>query len=864
MVRRARHFGAFLFILILVSSSSRQVFAQQGGVLGPPTTGGLPVLLQELRMLGHQKRVLMIGAHPDDEDTQVLVLLTRREGAEAAYMSLTRGEGGQNLIGTELGEALGILRTEELLSARRVDGAQQFFSRAYDFGFSKTLDDTWAHWPKDSVLKDVVRIVRRFRPQIIVSVFSGTPRDGHGQHQAAGWAAQEAFRAAADPTRFPELGTEEGLQPWAPTKLYLEAWFNPAAATLTVDGGEVEKLSGKTYHQLAMAARSLHRSQDMGQLQDFGPSPSRLTFAAARGATADQGDGWRAFWSGVDTTLAAPPAHLQALADARGAAGRDPVAVDDALRRAQDALVGTASMADPAWADYLDHLATARGVVAWVLVDVIAERSRATAGSSLAVDLIARNAGARATDVLSGRLDLRGRSLFWTAIDGSLAPGQAIRVRQQVRIPADWAPTTPYYLRHPRVGDLYQWDVDPSLRGLPVDPPEIWAGLVRPAANPAHLGTLLEFGRMASERIRDQAYGEIRHPVVIVPRVSVKITPEVAVIRNSAQGEARTVAVDVTLEHGASDTTSGMVQLEVPAGWPRPSAAPFRLIGEGNSAHVGFRVTAPSNAPVGQVELRATAVDRVGHRYEVGAFAVEYSHVRTRQYTRPATARIEVVELTPPPVRLVGYVRGAADRIPEALLAAGLTVTVLDSAALTTGDLRQYDAIVVGPRAYEVDSALVRNNGRLLEYARNGGRLIVQYQQGVFIQGEFTPFPVTQGSPADRITDEHSPVVMLGARTDRSSLAPEFRTPNAIGPEDWDGWIQDRALYCLRSWDPKYSSLLSMNDPGEPPIGGCMLEAPLGRGTYLYTGLAFFRELPAGVPGAYRLFFNLLGGRATP
>lgn len=858
MVRRS------LPLLLALPLLAAPLAAQLGGVLEPPTTGGLPVLLQELRMLGHHKRVLMIGAHPDDEDTQFLVLLTRREGAEAAYLSLTRGEGGQNLIGTELGPALGILRTEELLAARRVDGAQQFFSRAYDFGFSKTLDDTWAHWPKDSVLKDVVRIVRRFRPQIIVSVFSGTPIDGHGQHQAAGWAAQEAFRAAADPARFPELATEEGLQPWAPTKLYLEAWFNPAAATLTVDGGEIEKLSGKTYHQLAMAGRSLHRSQDMGQLQDFGSSPSRLTFKAVRGGTADPGDGWGAFWSGVDTSLAASPAHFQALADARAAAGRDPVLVDEALRRAQDALAGSASTADPAWADYLDHLATARAVASWVLVDVIAEHARATAGSTLGVDLVARNAGARMTDQLSGRIDLRGRPLFWTAADGSLAPGQTMQQHQQVRIPADWTPTTPYYLRHPRRGDLYNWDVDPSLRGLPVDPPEIWAGLVQPARDPAHLGTLLEFGRVASERIRDQAYGEIRHPVVIVPRVSVKITPEVAVIRNSAQGEARTVAIDVTLEHGAADTTAGTVQLDLPAGWPRPTPAPFRLIGEGNSVHVPFRVTIPPNAPVGQVELRATAVDEAGRRYDVGAFAVEYSHIRARQYTRPATARIEVVELNSPQVRLVGYVRGAADRIPEALLAAGLNVTVLDSATLTTGDLRRYDAIVVGPRAYEVDSALVRNNDRLLEYARNGGRLIVQYQQGVFIQGEFAPFPVTQGSPADRVTDEHSPVVMLGARADRSSLAPEFRTPNAIGPEDWDGWIQDRALYCLRSWDSRYASLLALNDPGEQPIGGCMLEAPLGRGTYLYTGLAFFRELPAGVPGAYRLFFNLLGGRVTP
>lgn len=853
---------AVLLALQLFSPTSHRLHAQQGGPLEPPTTGGLSVLQQELRMLGHHKRVLMIGAHPDDEDTEFLVLLTRREGAEAAYLSLTRGEGGQNLIGTELGEALGILRTEELLAARRIDGAQQFFTRAYDFGFSKTLDDTWAHWPSDSVLKDVVRIVRRFRPEIIVSIFSGSPRDGHGQHQASGWAASEAFRVAGDPARFPELAREEGLQPWSPSKLYRSARFDPDGATLTVDGGEIEKLSGKTYHQLAMAARSLHRSQDMGRLQEIGPSVGGLERIAPAGR--DAGSGWGAFWSGVDTVLQAPPGHFQALSDARAAAGRDPVAVGDALRRAHAALATSASMADPAWADYLGHLASARGVVSWILLDVVAERSHAVAGRPLAIDLIARNAGGRATDALSGRVDLRGSPLFWTAIDGSLAPGQTLRERQLVRIPADWAPTTPYYLRKPRRGDLYAWDVDPSLRGLPVDPPEIWAGLVRPASDPARLGTEFEFGRVASQRIRDQANGEVRHPVVIVPRVGVKVTPDVAVIRAAAQGEARTLTLDVAIEHGAPDTTRGTIQLHLPSGWPRTTPVPFTLAGEGSRAHASFRVTAPGDARPGQFEARASAVDASGRRYDAGVFTVEYPHIRARQYTRPAVARIEVMDLTPPLARRIGYVRGAADKIPEALLAAGLDVTLLDSAALSTGDLRAFDAIVVGPRAYEVDSAIVRNNDRLLQYARDGGRVVVQYQQQLFVDGVFAPYPVSLGSPADRITDEHSPVVMPGATATQSALAPVFRTPNAIGPEDWDGWVQDRALYCMRSWAPQYSSLLSMNDPGEAPIRGCLLEATVGRGSWVYSGIAFFRELPAGVPGAYRLFFNLLGGRATP
>src|SRR5258705_2181224 len=302
-------FRRLLSCLVVSALAVSQAAAQQGGVLEPPSTGGLPVLLQELRMLGHHKRVLMIGAHPDDEDTQFLVLLTRREGAEAAYLSLTRGEGGQNLIGTELGPALGILRTEELLSARRVDGAQQFFSRAYDFGFSKTLDDTWAHWPKDSVLKDVVRIVRRFRPQIIVSVFSGTPRDGHGQHQAAGWAAREAFQAAGDATRFPELAREEGLAPWMPQKLYRSTWFDTTATTLVLDGGGLDRAAGLSYHQIAMAGRSLHRSQDMGRIQGLGPSRVRLALIEDRTGR-DAGT----LFSGIDTTVAAGSAPRSASA----------------------------------------------------------------------------------------------------------------------------------------------------------------------------------------------------------------------------------------------------------------------------------------------------------------------------------------------------------------------------------------------------------------------------------------------------------------------------------------------------------------------------------------------------------------------
>ncbi|MGH7580922.1 MAG: PIG-L family deacetylase, partial [Gemmatimonadales bacterium] len=270
--------------------------------LEPPGTGGVVALDQELRMLGHYRRVLMIGAHPDDEDTDLLTLLVRGMGAEAAYLSLNRGEGGQNLIGPELGEALGLIRTEELLAARRLDGARQYFTRAYDFGYSKTIEETWEQWARDTVLKDVVRIVRRFRPQIIVSVFSGEPKDGHGQHQAAGWVAREAFAAAGDSTRFTELAREEGIRPWTPLKLYRSTWYDTTATTLVLDAGVLDRAVGKSYHQIAMAGRSLHRSQDMGRLQGIGPSPVRLALLEDR--TAEGSDG---LFDGIDTTLATMP-----------------------------------------------------------------------------------------------------------------------------------------------------------------------------------------------------------------------------------------------------------------------------------------------------------------------------------------------------------------------------------------------------------------------------------------------------------------------------------------------------------------------------------------------------------------------------
>lgn len=759
-------------------------------------------------MLGHVRRVLVIGAHPDDEDTELLALLVRGLGAEAAYLSLNRGEGGQNLIGAELGEGLGILRSEELLAARRLDGARQFFTRAYDFGYSKSLEDTWAHWPRDSILKDVVRIVRRFRPQIIVSIFAGSRRDGHGQHQAAGWAAREAFRIAGDSARFPELEREEGFRPWTPRKLYRSTRFDTAATTLTLAGGALDPSVGRSYHQIAMEGRSLHRSQDMGQLQRIGPSAIRLALLEDR-----TGAGGEPLFAGIDTTSGL----------AEGIVGRD-------QRR---------------------HQARVDAIRRGILMDATATDDRIIPGQRLSVAILVANGGdaelevdSLALHVGAGVLVDSGHATGPRAAHAlRIPPGGSDSVVQRIAVTTGAAPTTPYYLALPRDGSMYRWPADArSYWGEPFGPPLIEARL--------GFGDLGEpLVREAVRRVNDQARGEVRRPLVLVPRVDVRIDRDTVLVPIGASGPLR---FTVTLTHGALDSTAGQVRLEVPAGWTQPEPQPFRFTRQDEREAFVFELRPPATLAPGRFEVHAVAITEAGERFDAGHVVVDYPHVRPRVMLRSAAASIVAARIELPALRRVGYVRGAADRVPEALAAAGVPIELLDSVALDRGALSGFDAIIVGPRAYETDSALVTHNARLLDYARRGGLLIVQYQQYQFIAGRFAPYPLTIAQPHDRVTDESAPVQALLPRH------PSLVAPNAIGPDDWSGWGQERGLYFARTWDARYAAVVASHDPGEPPREGGLLVAPLGQGTYVYTGLAFFRQLPAGVPGAFRLFANLL------
>jgi LmbE family N-acetylglucosaminyl deacetylase len=775
-----------------------------------PSTGGTVALRQAERMLGHHKRVLMIAAHPDDEDTELLTILVRGEGAEAAYLSLSRGEGGQNLIGSELGERLGLIRSEELLGARALDGARQYFTRAFDFGFSKNIEEASRFWPRDSVLKDVVRIVRRFRPQVIVSIFSGTPRDGHGQHQMAGWAAQEAFRIAGNPERFPELKTEEGLAPWAPIKLFRNARFDPTGASLSLEGGVLDPEVGQSYRQIAMRGRSLHRSQDMGVLQESGPSTIRLALITDRSGSSDGG-----MWSGIDTAAVS--------------LGGDGIEPGDLRRHTDDAAAVRASL----------------------IVDATTNDGRLIPGQRVPVRLSVWNAGIHPATVEFLLLAPPGWLVTpCSAPRAVVAPQTVATCSVEVTVAEDAPFSTPYFLRAPRDGAMYHWGGSPSEWGEPFEAPVLRARVVLTPEG----GSALIQEREVVHRYRDQAIGEIRRPVLVVPRVDLKLDPAEKVW---ATGVRAPQSYTVTVQHGASEPTSGSVQLELPAGWPPVAPQPFSLSRAEERETLVFHVRPPEAMRPGSYEVRAVARDTSGHRYDAGVTTVDYPHIRLRALALGATSMVHAAPITLPGLTRVGYVRGAADRVPEALLEIGLPVELLDAAALERGNLSKYDVIVVGSRAYETDPALLENNARLLDYAKAGGRVVVQYQQQPYFNGNYAPAALTVGAPHDRVTDENAPVRLLNPES------PAFTRPNRLGPADWTGWVQERGLYFAHTWDPSYTPMMELSDSGEAPLRGGVLMGALGKGTYIYTGLSFFRQLPAGVPGAYRLFLNLLDLRAT-
>lgn len=839
--------------------------------LQPATSGGLPVVQRDLAALTNSSRLLLVGAHPDDESNDLMTVVSRYMHVDAAYMSLSRGEGGQNLLGPELGEGLGLLRTGELLAARHVEGTRQYFGQACDFGYTRSLDETLGFWPHQMLLKDVVRIIRRFRPQVLVSVF---PRHGggHGQHQAAGLVAHEAFDVAGDPKAFPELESEEGLKPWQPLALFREAWPSPEQTTLTLSLDFLDPITGRSMSQMGVESRDQHRSQGEAAVEPLGSQHTALIFE--HGAPGVDG---KTLFSGIDTRLAA-------LADGLTDAGLKTsvkarlLAVENTANAALQKLTPTdlngvvpqlltivqtldevegdlGSWDDPGAAavakaveEKLDRADEALAAAAGIVVDAQAEREDLVPGSDVRLEAQVWNAGSHSLSLPTGAMTFEAPAGWQGGTETSPQQdvGEDVTAtwKTELRVPSDAPATVPYFLRHPKNGWMYDWsEAPPALRGMPLDPP-----LLTLEIHGTLDGVPIRLHREVVAVHGDRVEGEVRRPLRVVPALEVSVEPKMLVW---PQGSSESRRLEVVVRSHAAETLEGTLAVSAPEGWPEPEQQTMKIApGAEQSAEVELPPAGDGASSQGEYRISVSLPD--GRHFAAAVPLVDYPHIRPTADPTPATVPLSSFPLHLPDLARIGYVRGAADRVPEFLEQVGLHVDLLDASGLLEGDLSRYPVIVIGSRAYGVNDALQRANPRLLDYVRAGGTLIVQYQQYPFIEGGFAPFPLTIAHPHDRITDETAPVRIV----DPSS--PVFHVPNEIGPSDWNGWVQERGLYFAHTWDPAYKPLLAMQDPDQPEQQGGLLLAHLGGGRYVYTGIAFFRQLPAGVPGGWRLFANLL------
>ena len=866
---------AIALMLVIFAAGGLPVIRRVNGDAPPAEKRGAIGLGQAIRRLGVVASVLHTGAHPDDEDSGLLAYLAQGRQARTAYLSLTRGDGGQNLLGPELYELLGVIRTDELLSARRLDGAMQFFTRAFDFGFSKTREETLAKWDREAVLADMVRVIRTFRPLIIASQWNGTPTDGHGHHQTAGFLTPEAYRAAADPARFPEQ-IAEGLRPWKARKLYVRASdrqqqrdgspSQPSEATLTINTGQFDPLLGRSYFEVAMQGRSMHRTQNEGTLERRGPQFSKLKLVdnslGSTGQEKDIFDGMDislvgiAEYAGVAEDRLKPQlAEVQAAANeakekynpfsagllspiiARGLKMlRDIRASLPSLGISADAAYETDFLLKEKEKDFTDALLRTEGTV----VDCLADDEVITPGQTfnVSVSSYTNAVSSPATVTLSVPAG-------WSASEkkhvSAVTDGRSVSQTDfQVTVASDAEVTEPYWLKHPRNHDMFV----PGKGGTgiePVSPPPVFAQVEFEVAQQKVVVT-----QPAQYRFADRGLGELRHELKVAPVVSLNVAPGLLIY--PASGASSQQQVDVSVTNNSRGAARGTVKIDQQAasGVSAPPIA-FELGREGDRATLSFKLKRPGASSI------SAAVAQVGGRdYNTGYQVVSYPHTEPRFVYRAPLVQAQVIDVKVAQGLRVGYIEGAGDDFANALNRLGVNVKVIDSRELAAGDLSVYDCIVTGIRIYEVRPDVIANNGRLLDYANKGGTLIVQYNKNEIAEGNFTPYPVKMKRTPDRVTDENAAVTLL------EPSHPLFNFPNKISDRDFEGWVQERGTYFFSEWDARFKPLIASHDPGEEDKKGGELIAEYGKGLYVYTGIAWFRQLPVGVPGAYRLIANLV------
>lgn len=854
-------------------------------VAGQAGEAGLELMLRRLESIG---TFMMTTAHPDDENNALLAELHYGHGIRTTLVTATHGEGGQNEIGPELFEALATLRTEELAAAHRFDGAEQYFARAVDFGYSFSVEETFERWGRDEIVGDFVRLIRTIRPDVIVGfIWDGT---GGGQHhQATARLTADAFRAAADPTKYPEQ-IAEGLRPWQAKKYYYTVAFGfgpqgqrePDPTWLMTDGGGYDALLGRTWNEIGAEARSMHKCQGMSQLLPL-PGPARRPYQLQDTVLPDGvGRQETSMFDGIDTgfrslTMFAGPSVPDALAsqvnliagyiegarsDLRahglGSAAAPLVQGLTALRELRQSLPSM-GLDDDARFEIEFRLAQKEAqfeqavLLAYgIRVDAVADDDLVTRGQPLGVNLVVGNRGHVDVAVKQARVTgLQGEA----ACAAGLAKAGAIFACQATgTVPADARPTSIHFTRR---ADIDRYDFDPDVPfGLPF----------RPTPFVAHVELEVEAGAtvsvsrpVQSRSQRDIFAGEKRSELKVVPALAVRVSPEITVVAASQPQVRPTAAagtreVRVTVTNGSKGPAKADVALVLPDGWTAvPATTPVAFTREDEEVTVRFTLMPPAQLAPGAHTIAAVARMN-GQTFDQGYQVVEYPHTTRRHLVRPAAAALKVIDVQTTPNVTVGYIMGVGDQVPPALEQLGARVVFIESDELAWGDLSQYDVIMTGVRAYERRADLRAYNQRLLDYAAHGGTVIVHYNKFEFNDAQYGPFPGKVGR--DRVTDERAPVRVLVPDH------PVFTTPNRLTDAVWEGWVQERGLYFFGERDARYVDLVETEDPfpyNKGPKRGALVEARVGKGRWFYVGLGLWRQLPAGTDGAYQLMANLIG-----
>ena len=890
---KVRTVGAILFLLFLFSS----VVAQR-----PRLDQGAVGLALALRRLPATGSLLHITAHPDDEDNALLVMMRRGRGLRTGLLTLTRGDGGQNEIGPELFQALGIIRSEELMSMHRYDDARQFFTRAYEFGYSFSVEETLERWGEDPILEDMVRVIRSFRPQVILSL----PRGGEGggqHHQASALLAEKAFHAAADPARFPDQ-LREGLRPWKAAKLYErfrwqggkrddESAERPPRV-VEVSTGAYDPILGRTFAQLGTESRAMHKCQGMAQLLAAPGQRSSLWNPVAL-QDIEMKEGEADLFEGIDTTLMGfarftetdldripflvPSIHRIQLAIRQAGKAFDPrdpglttPFVAEGLRRLrllrQQFFAAALSQEDEYEIFFLlerkeEDFVHALKLANQLVLEATVDDGCVAPGQEFELTMVLFNGGSHPVEIKSWEVATSGEwqvdYLQDSDLDNfELEPGGARTLKIPVRVSADAEVTEPYWSGPEKDVDRFR------IKGKDASAP--WG---RPELS-VQVG-YRSFGvRGSLQANAEYRYtgpwvgGEQRHDLMVVPKISLSVQPRVIVLPLSAARKGRELRVQVT-NNGREPVAAGEVFLRLPEGWTAVPASHRLSFGrEEESIAQTFTLYPPENLREGTFRIQAIA-DFAGQVFEQGFQVIDYDHIQRRHLYHSAEVRLRALDVEIDRGVRVGYIVGVGDYVPEALGQLGTDFELLESDQLAASDLDRFDTIVTGVRAYLNREDLKAYNSRLLQWVERGGTLIVQYNKfefngprlggaaGEFFSSPFAPFPVVVGR--GRVTDESAPIRVLAPDH------PLFLAPNQIGEEDWQGWVQERGLYFLSRKDPRYRDLVTTEDPFPFNAGeklGSLVEARYGKGRWIYVGLGLWRQLPAGVPGSYRLLANLV------